>query len=229
MVDSISPCEVATMSNNSSTNITWAGVGLNFSADDPGYQELIEINELLINRYGSTFRFDPASNPPHINLYDFDLPKKNLEELCSRLQEAAEQSPRFLVELGEIKYFDHGTIYIGCELSLEMKALEAMVVEQLNPLREGCRTEEYWQVHRKYTEGQKEQREKYGNPHVLETFYPHLTIGFLNGQKSDLDRLVDELNKNFSLKHIPINHIDLVTKDNESNILVNHQFPLRII
>ncbi len=208
------------MINNS--KLVWAGIGVNFMPADVCYKELVDINRLLVNNYGSTFGFDSKVNQPHLNLYDVDVPATNLSDVEVAVQKIAENTMPFDIELDGIKSFDFGSIYIACKQSEELKRLEEEIVTKLTGFRDGCKTRDYWQPWRKLTEEQRENREKYGNPYVLDAFLPHITVGFVKRDAHRLAEIVSEVGTNFMLARFKCDRLDLVVHD-EEDILISQK------
>ncbi len=132
--------------NNSLTSkdCIWIGVGIDIKPNDSYYPIIARMSEILKQQYGSNYKLS-TFNPPHINLYDIDIPKSNLEKVSRLLGQIAEKREYFPVKLTSIDSFKHGAIYIKCELSDHLSRLEKEIVEALTDYRDGCRTEDYWQ------------------------------------------------------------------------------------
>ena len=195
----------------------WTGVGLDILPDEAAYEEIIGLNELI--RTHTLYSFDPTNNPPHINLYDFDFPLESIEKIASSLEAISHKHQPLTLAVTGVHYFPHGSIYLGFAPTESLLDLETEVVETLNPIREGCRTDVYWQPWRKQTEAQAVNLEKYGNPHVLDTFVPHLTIGFIKDRPEVLESICDNLTTQLHLKTISFNHLDLIAKDYQKVVL----------
>lgn len=202
--------------------LIWAGVGVNFIPGDPCYREFVDFNKLLVERYSSTFIFDAVTNQPHINLYDIDVPCENLADIEVALQQVAQTTKPFIAQLDKVDCFDFGTIFVSCSQTEELSRLEKVIVEGITNSRNGCKTEYYWKPGRKYNQAQLENRTKYGNPFVLDTFLPHITVGFIKAGKQRLNDVVDEVGPKFSVKQFECNRLDLVIHD-ESGKLINQK------
>lgn len=205
----------------------WIGIGINIKSGDEGYEEFIKLNNDLVQNYGSTFVFDAETNQPHINLYDLDIPKANLGNIESELQEIASQFNPFSVQLNNTTFFDHGTIFVACELNSELKRLEEKVVKNIVDFKGSCRTEDYSQPWRKYTEEQILNREKYGNPYVLNTFTPHITVGFVKTKPVELQTVSLDVNEKFSFEKLYCDHLDLVVHGNLGELTYSKRFALK--
>lgn len=73
----------------------WIGIGINISSEDSEYQELLELNQYLVEKFGSKYAFNPINNQPHINLYDIDVPQSNLKEVEIALERTPEHAKSF--------------------------------------------------------------------------------------------------------------------------------------
>lgn len=207
-------------------NDVWVGIGINFTQEDSGYNELVALNGLLVRKHGSKHVFRPVKNLPHINLYDINVPKDNLSLIASTLISISERNKGFSVFSNKIGYFDHGSVFLEIDANNQLQNLENDVVNSLVVFKEGCKTEEYWQPWRKYDDKQIYNRQKYGNPHVLDTFVPHITIGFVRADRERLEKIVNNLNDNFYGMNIQCGHIDLVVHDENGNHLSSKRFVL---
>ena len=207
--------------------LVWVGIGVNFMPDDVGYKEFADANRLLVDKYGSTFGFDPKVNQPHVNLYDVDIPVTNLADVEVAVQQIAENTTSFDIELSGIKSFEFGSIYVACKQSDQLARLEEELVAKITGFRDGCKTKDYWQPWRRLTEKQKENRERYGNPFVLTTFLPHISVGFLKRDAFGLEKIVSEVGSSFNLDRFICDRLDLVVHD-EKDVLINqkrYKFP----
>ena len=210
------------MYNNDSTSKEgiWIGIGIDVKPEDGCYVAIIQLNEILKQKYASKYNFD-MTNLPHINLYDIDIPKVNLEKASRSLQQIAEKWRYFPVKLTSIDSFTHGAIYIQCELSDNLRQLEKEIVEALVDYRDGCRTDDYWQPWREYSQEQTNNRDLYGNPHVLDTFTPHITLGYV---KTELPRAVLEIKNDFTPTEMNIGQIDMAIQNSDGKFVDRRHF-----
>jgi len=210
------------MYNNDQTskNCIWIGVGIDIKPEDIYYPVITKLSETLNQKYGSNYNFSKA-NPPHINLYDIDIPQRNLQQTINSLEQITKKWKNFPVRLASIDSFTHGAIYIQCELNESLKQLEREIVETLVDYRGGCRTEDYWQPWRKYSQNQISNRDKYGNPHVLETFTPHITLGYV---KTELSKAVWETKNAFIPTKLNVEQIDMAIQNPEDKFMDRSHF-----
>ncbi len=207
--------------------LVWVGIGVNFMPADAGYKEFADASRLLVDKYGSTFSFDPKVNQPHLNLYDVDIPATNLANIEVAVQQIAENTTPFDIELSGIKSFEFGSIYVACKQSEQLARLEEGIVTQITEFRDGCKTKDYWQPWRKLTDEQKKNREKYGNPFVLTTFLPHISVGFVKRDAFGLKKIISEVSSSFNLDRFTCDRLDLIVHG-EKDVLINqkrYKFP----
>ena len=98
---------------------------------------------------------------------------------------------------------------------------------RITDFRDGCKTKDYWQSWRKLTEEQRKNREKYGNPFVLTTFLPHISVGFVKKDERGLSKIVSEVGNSLKLDRFTCDRLDLVVHD-EKDVLINqkrYKFP----
>jgi len=211
-------------SSKQNEECVWIGIGVNVTPDDPGYGEFIQLNKNLVQQDESTFVFDVVSNQPHLNLYDLDVPKDNLVHIESELQQIANSFKFFTVKFGGVNYYSYGIIFVSCEVNDQLEELEKQIVGSTVVYKGDCRTEEYWQPWRKYSQEQIENREKYGNPHVLNTFTPHITIGYVKTNENELQRIVKEIKDKQSIIQLKCEHIDLVVHNKLGELIYSKRF-----
>ena len=207
---------------NDAGKLVWVGIGVNFMPADVGYKEFADANRLLVDKYGSTFGFDPKVNQPHVNLYDVDIPVTNLADVEVAIQQIAENTIPFDIELSGIKSFEFGSIYVACKQSEQLARLGEEIVTRITDFRDGCKAKDYWQPWRKLTEEQKKNREKYGNPFVLTTFLPHISVGFVKRDAFGLEKIVSEIDSGFNLERFTCDRLDLVVHG-EKDVLINQK------
>lgn len=202
----------------------WIGVGIDVKPQDDLYPTIINLNQILKHQHGSTYNLSPT-NPPHINLYDIDIPNKNLESVNTSLKEITKKRNHFSIKLTTINYFKYGAIFIECELNHELKELEKEVIEALVKYKGTCRTQDYWQPWRDYNDSQLKNRDKYGNPHVLDTFTPHITLGYIKANPSETKRVANKLKQKFIPTEIKVTQIDLAVQNEKGKFFKRQHFP----
>ena len=202
----------------------WFGVGIDVKSTDEAYSSIIELNELLKQKYGSNYIFNSINNPPHINLYDIDIPSENLEDVDQTLKKLAKQYKPLSIELSTIDSFRYGAIYVRCALDHKLQDLEKEVVESLVNFKDGCRTKEYWQSWREYNAQQIYNRDQYGNPHVLDTFTPHITLGFVKVGQKKLQEIVQTCGQKFSKTKLVVKQMDMAIQNLDGKFIERRHY-----
>lgn len=203
-------------------NIIWIGIGLNVKQNNPIYNDISKLNDFLCKQYNCKYFFDPVKNQPHINLYDVDIPSKNLDLVKESLADIAKAENEISINLGEVKTFEFGAIFIECFKNIQITNLEDKIVKTINPFRENIKTDDYYQSWRSYSEDQINNKNSYGNPNVLDIFYPHLTLGYVN--KNLLSEATSKLNKALRFRKISFNELSLVVHDDKGEFVENIDF-----
>ena len=206
------------------TDCVWIGMGIDIAPSDSIFSQLTKLNSQLNQEFGSLYNLELI--PPHINLYDLDIPEGNLEKADVVLKEVVRKSNPFPIKLSKISFFEHGSIFVTCEPNELLKTLEREIVEAISPFKGTCRTEEYWQPWRQYTEQQKIYREQYGNPHVLDAFTPHITIGYVKKEKTELERITNQLSEKFDASEFTVKQISMAIQNSEGKIVARKIYNL---
>jgi len=155
----------------------WIGIGVDIKKKDNLYKEWTSINKILSNGSANTLSFS-ENRLAHLNLYDLDIPKDNLNKIQEELNKIATQMKSFGVPIKAVRHFPFGLFYIEVEKSKPLLKLHKTIVEKISPLKADCICQDYLEPHRKYNQTQKLMLKKYGNPHVLSQFSPHITLSF---------------------------------------------------
>lgn len=150
------------------------------------------------------------NNRPHLNLYDLDVPERNISEITPALNNVLSNMRSFEVKILKIGYFNFGAIFLEVEKHPLLINLHNVVVETVYKYNGNCVCKDYLQPWRKYTHEQAEMLEKYGNPFVLKEFQPHISVGFIKAPEEILKTHVEVLNKLLSMNSFKIEKISLV-------------------
>ena len=196
-------------------NIGWIGIGIDILPTEPFYSQIVGLNKELV-KYGSNYKIELI--PPHINLYDIDIPTKNFEEVDRKLKEISDLHNSFEISCSRVDYFKHGSIYVACDINESLKNFQQDIVKNISNLRENIKTKEYWESWREYTENQLENRENYGNPNVLNFFEPHVTVGFIKDPIM-LKEANTKLNELLKPTVYSVRHFNLVIKNSENETI----------
>jgi 2'-5' RNA ligase len=197
-------------------NCIWVGIGIDVSEETELNRVVVEMNNLLAEKYGASKDFT-GSNHPHLNLYDLSVPIENLELIIEKVREISEINKGFEVEIGEVNYFPFGLFFLEISKNDALNKLHKRIVEELVKLKGKCIDEDYLAPYRKYSERQKEVLMQYGNPHVLDQFQPHITIGHVKNQQDKLDTICKELSKFAPMTKLKIESVHIVTDGEKDN------------
>jgi len=156
----------------------WIGIGTDIPKESNLYAECVSINKLLSEKYGNSILFSEAKMQlPHLNFYDLNVLKKNLDEISLKIDHLVSGIRSFDVKVKSINYFPFGLFFLKIENTSVLSNLHKLIVEAVSPLKENCICEDYLQLHRKYNLTQKSMLKLHGNPYVLSQFIPHVTLG----------------------------------------------------
>ena len=199
------------------TDCVWIGIGIDITPSDNIFSQLTKLNSQLNQEFGSSYNLE--LNPLHINLYDLDIPEDSLEKAGEVLREVTHKSNIFSIKLGKVSFFEHGSIFVMCELNELLKTFDREIVEAIVSFKGTCKTEEYWEPWRQYTEQQKIYREQYGNPHILDAFIPHITVGYVKKEKTELERITNQLSEKFEASEFKVKQIGTAIQNSEGKIV----------
>lgn len=143
-----------------------------------------------LESHATLFTLQETTYVPHASLYMTQLKVADIEKVKELLREIAERTP--LLELTTTGYGQaEGYIDADYKRTDELARLQAVVIEAINPIRDGMREKD--KARMLTTEGKvRENLEKYGYRGVGELFRPHLTFTrFTDGQPIDTNALPD--------------------------------------
>ncbi|MCK5320453.1 DUF1045 domain-containing protein [Candidatus Parcubacteria bacterium] len=140
-------------------------------------EEIIKLSKSIADEYSHEFILDGKNFYPHITVYSPLYPKKNLKKVINKVGDFANNFRTIDLETKKIK---EGQAYIGVEFEYtnDIKKFHELVVEKLNPLREGSYKPIYdaADYRMKISEEKKENIAKYGYPNAMTLYRPHMTI-----------------------------------------------------
>ncbi len=188
-------------------NCSWIGIGVELPSLLT--QQCISVNNEISLVNPASYKFS-QNNRPHLNLYDLDVPERNISEITSALNNVLSDTPSFEVKILKIGYFQFGAIFLEVEKHPLLLHLHNIVVSTVYKYKGNCVCKDYLQPWRKHTLGQTEMLEKYGNPFVLKEFQPHISVGFIKASEETLNAHVEDLNKYINISSFKIENISLV-------------------
>jgi len=201
-------------------NCIWIGIGTNLK-DGPLCDSIKDANNLLVKEYNAKSGF-AGSEYPHLNLYDLGVPTDSIDSISKILKEIVADQGSFTLKTGAINYFPFGLFYLEVEENAELINLQKKIVERIVTLKGACIYKDYLAPHRKYSEAQKDSLMKYGNPHVLDQFRPHITIGFVDHKKNDLNKIREIIH--IEPQKFYINNIHLTVGDGDQRTIEVFKF-----
>lgn len=157
-------------------------------------QKTIEYSLEVINQISSSINYEFVVNQhdafAHITLYSCEFPNESRREIEAKFGELTNSKLSINISLGDIRINKRGFVLVDIKVSDEQKEFHIKTVEALNSLRKGILRSKY--KSRKYREqlstDELSNIDKYGHPHVLNLYKPHLTLGKLqNTNINDLD------------------------------------------
>lgn len=196
-------------------NCIWAGIGIDIPEGSEIYQKIIEMNNLLIDKYGARKDYT-GSECPHLNLYDLSVPNGNAKLIVEKIRQISEEQRSFTAKIKRVNYFHFGLFFMEIEKNDMLVELHERIVGEVVKLKDTCIDEDYLAPHRKYNARQKELLMEYGNPHVLDQFQPHITIGHVKNQENKLNEILDGLNKFIPMIELRIDNVHIVTGDGKN-------------
>jgi len=189
----------------------WIGIGVEIKKGTNLYKECLEINGFFSREHGSKIIFSD-NEVPHLNIYDLSVPEENISSISQALRSIVDNQGKFTVKINSIGHFPFGLFFLEVENNNILKDLHTQIVGAINPLRGDCIDPDYSQPHRKYTTQQKESLNQYGNPHVLELFKPHITLGHIK-DNVDLNVIEKKLESIRMINEFDIDNITLVAEN----------------
>ncbi len=135
-------------------------------------QKAIALSKHL-ESYDSRFTLKEDIYFPHISLYMAQLKQSDLEKVTAMLADIAATLP---LDLVATRYYQaHGYIDVEYQRTTALDALQAAVIQAINPLRDGLPPNDKTRA-QKATGPVLDNFTRYGYPAVGELFRPHLTF-----------------------------------------------------
>ena len=109
-------------------------------------ENAIEISQRLSEIGETGFVLDRKSFHPHITCYSPEFPSKNIDRIVSKLERISEKFGKFQVVLEKLKVKSESNFFsveIALKKNRKIDGLHRIIIERLNPLREGYLREKY--------------------------------------------------------------------------------------
>lgn len=144
---------------------------------DEVQDNLVKLAKEAGKNKGCLFYIDNKRFFSHITLYSPEYPKSNLKEVLTSVENISKNTKEIILEFDDL-VAKYGYLVVGFKKSYAINNLHRKVLQKLNPLREGRIREKYKQEIEdgKYTKEEVENIQNYSYHHVLESYYPHLTL-----------------------------------------------------
>lgn len=156
------------------------GIDLNviLLPDNNTSQKLIGLSERVASKVNVRYKLDRTDRPPHLSLYSALYPLHNLDKVRLAMEELAALANGVEVELNGYSVFS-GYLFYDAVRSSRLMELHELVVDTLNPLRDGLISEDQKRLFG-LTKDQEAAISKYGYVSVKDTFMPHVTLACLS-------------------------------------------------
>ncbi|MEK6825812.1 MAG: 2'-5' RNA ligase family protein [Nanoarchaeota archaeon] len=200
----------------------WVAVGCYVEHKSNFYKEIIAMNSLLTDKYSNTLVFS-SENIPHLNLFDLNILREMLPLALKRLKDIAKKTHTLTLKLKNVLAFPFGTFFIEIEKQSELLTLHAKIVHAIAPLKNGCLCNDYLKHRKTYTREQRKLLQRYGSPHVLKNFTPHITIGHV--EKEDNSKICKSLNALRKTESTVFHTLHLFKEDDTLEVV--KRFPLQ--
>lgn len=139
---------------------------------------LTDISHWLAKHVASDFVLNDSEFRPHLSLFPNQYPQKNKATIESSLINLSKHSQPFRITLTGYSQIS-GFIFADAVKTDELVSLHSDAVEVLNPLREGHMPSLVADL-KGLNPAQQASVEKYGNPIVLDSWEPHVTLTHIN-------------------------------------------------
>src|SRR3989344_7973333 len=131
-------------------NCIWMGIGIDIPEGSEIYRRIIEMNDLLVEKYDSKKDF-AGSEHPHLNIYDLSVPRENTKLITERVKTISENQRSFTATIKGVDYFSFGLIFLEVEKNDILKKLHKKIVGDVVKLKGDCIDNDYLSPHRKYS------------------------------------------------------------------------------
>ncbi len=150
--------------------------------DEETRQALISLSQELSKKVDSHFILNEAEFRPHLSLFPNQFPTRNRQGIENALKALGESSESLNIQLTGYSQIS-GYIFIDAVKTADLINLHSDAVSVLNPLREGHMPALVSHL-KGLNDSQRDNVETYGNPIVLSTWEPHVTLTHID----DLER-----------------------------------------
>jgi 2'-5' RNA ligase len=93
-------------------------------------------------------------------------------------------------------------------------------VQTVSKFRGDCVCEDYLKPGRAYNKNQDAMLATYGNPFVMDQYFPHISLGFIKDRSSQLEKIRLNLLEQVRVKEFPINNLQLVGSEENGHKVI---------
>lgn len=128
-----------------------------------------------LQKEGGLFVLNKTAYSSHVTLYMTELPLKNLKDVVRELKLIASQTNKVRLVATSYKHSDR-YVDISYHRSPDLNQLQKLVIDKINPLREGLIREKDTKRLKSLNKQQRKAVKKYGYRSIGRNFRPHLTL-----------------------------------------------------
>lgn len=139
-------------------------------------QKAIELSRIIGEEFETFFTLNSENCIPHISFYHAAYPGKNVSQIKDAITSITKEIKSFPIELKTVFWHKEGWLDFQAVKSGPLISLHNLVVNKLNPLREGNLMESDRKDSSSYLAEEQEMLRLYGYRHAMDLFRPHLTI-----------------------------------------------------
>lgn len=139
-------------------------------------EEFIKLSSKIVQAVSSSIILNKDNQIPHMTLYMTKYPERNVESVIELITKIAKEVKPFNIIFEQIYCHTTGTIFIDPRPNKDLTSLHSLLVDQLNPLREGLYNKDELSLPGRGIEA-KTSLEQYGMWPVKENYKPHVSVG----------------------------------------------------
>lgn len=149
---------------------------------DPYCTRIATTSRLLGEKWGSWFVLNERRFPPHVTMWIAYVPSRNIRLIKEAAAAVLRSVQPFGVDVCDAKMESSGYVSLEVELTESLRTIHSLLLERLNPLREGYLAEKYVQRMDSFSSEQQRSLRLYGTRAAGELFRPHVTVGAIGAE-----------------------------------------------
>ncbi len=150
------------------------------------------LNQILVKKFSSSIDFSEKARP-HVTLYMGFFPSHNKNEIVNQVSNSLKLSELKKLAFSKIRITTDGYVFWDLELSDGLLDIHSLVIKCLNPLREGLIRDKYLKCIDNYDIKETANINEYGFPWLFDLYSPHLTLGKINTENFEHEKVRMEL------------------------------------